>query len=327
LVELLVVIAIIAVLIGLILPAVQKVREAANRIACRNHLKQLGLALHNYHDTARTLPPGFVYAPFPAAATHLWGWNTMILPQMDQGALYQAIDTNRSIGDVVTATPNLGRTVLPTLRCPSDVGSPFVLTTIVMLNGRTGTFRKALDQLARSNYPAVAGVRGAGATGWMGLTGVYAYANFGGAFSENSRVRMSDILDGTSNVLIVGERYSPLFEGTASSDIPVGHCVWLGMPQYADTSALAAIMGDTAATFTVSSASQNSSTRDWCYGINGNNTGGVPRGQTSGFGSMHLGGAHFALGDGAVRLLSNNIDVSTYRNLGRIADGNPVGEF
>jgi prepilin-type N-terminal cleavage/methylation domain-containing protein len=168
LIELLVVIAIIATLIALLLPAVQQSREAARRVQCKNHLKQIGLALHNYHDTAQTLPPGFVLAPWPAVAPQLWGWNTMILPQMDQTALYHAIDTNRSIGDVATATPNLGATILPAMRCPSDVGSPLILRSHVTLNGRNGTGITVLNQLARSNYPAVTGARVDSVNRWFG---------------------------------------------------------------------------------------------------------------------------------------------------------------
>src|SRR4051812_6730319 len=88
LIELLVVIAIIAVLIALLLPAVQQAREAARRSQCKNNLKQIGLALHNYHDTANTLPPGWIGDPTGSNAGNRWGWGTMILPYLDQAPLY-----------------------------------------------------------------------------------------------------------------------------------------------------------------------------------------------------------------------------------------------
>jgi len=333
LIELLVVIAVIAILVALLLPAVQQAREAARRIQCKNNLKQVGLALHNYHDTAQSLPPGLVFAPWPAVSPLLWGWNTLVLPQLDQAPLYQAIDTNRSIGDVVTATPNLGATILPMVRCPSDVGSSLILRTNVLVNGRIGVNISGLNLLARSNYPAVTGVRGDAVRGWHGLTALDPYTvapgwpGFGGAFTENSHVKLRDFVDGTSNVLIVGERYSPAADGSNVSFIPLGHSAWLGTPNRG-TDGVVAVLGDTAATATLPSDFLFTSIERKCwYGINGNNTGSVSRGQTTGFGSMHPGGANFLLGDGAVRFLSNNIDVNTYRDLGRIADGSPVGEF
>lgn len=129
-------------------------------------------------------------------------------------------------------------------------------------------------------------------------------------------------------MLVVGERYAPAEEIAGHSGGPIGHSAWLGPPNILETHGLATVLGDTAATATTPSEFLNLNAEETCwYGINGNNTGGVSRGQTTGFGSMHPGGANFLLGDGSVRFLSNNIDVSTYRNLGRIADGNPIGEF
>src|SRR5664279_3184236 len=110
LIELLVVIAIIAVLIALLLPAVQQAREAARRSQCKNNLKQLGLALHNYHDTANTLPPGYI-GPNTALSTNSnWGWNVMLLPGLDQAPLYNQISsttvgTTTGFGAAVTSFP------------------------------------------------------------------------------------------------------------------------------------------------------------------------------------------------------------------------------
>src|SRR5689334_12784473 len=95
LIELLVVIAIVSILLALLLPAVQQAREAARRTQCRGNLRQIGLALHNYHDQANAFPPGWVYdaGRLPASApTNCWGWSAMILPQIDQAALYQHLN-------------------------------------------------------------------------------------------------------------------------------------------------------------------------------------------------------------------------------------------
>src|SRR5690606_19265562 len=93
LIELLVVIAIIAILIALLLPAVQQAREAARRSTCKNNLRQIGLALHNYHDAHDTFPPGYIWASWAPEGPG-WGWPTMILPYLDQAALYQLLDTS-----------------------------------------------------------------------------------------------------------------------------------------------------------------------------------------------------------------------------------------
>jgi prepilin-type N-terminal cleavage/methylation domain-containing protein/prepilin-type processing-associated H-X9-DG protein len=332
LIELLVVIAIIAILIALLLPAVQQAREAARRLRCKNNLKQLGLALHNYHDIVLAFPSGYVLAPDPAMAAQLWGWNTMILPQLDQGPLYNSLDLSRSMAEVTSATPNPGATVLSVVRCPSDIGSSLVLRVQISVNRVTGLTTVTDNRLARSNYLGVMGARGNSSVGWTGISNLFPQTGYGGTFSGNSNTRLRDITDGTSNVVVVGERYSPAAEGQPDYYfVPVGHATWMGPPNVANSYGLAAAFGDTAASSTVPSnaalSNDPSIIQKWFFGINGNNTGGVSRGQTSGFGSMHPGGAHFLMGDGAVRFLSNNVDVTTYRNLGRIADGYPLGEF
>src|SRR5262245_44093499 len=122
LIELLVVIAIIAVLIGLLLPAVQKVREAASRTRCRNNLKQIGLALHSYHDRMGSFPSGYLSAVGPGGPDDDqgpgWGWAALILPDVEQDNLYRQIQLNRDITDPVNAV--LRTTSLPVFLCPSD---------------------------------------------------------------------------------------------------------------------------------------------------------------------------------------------------------------
>src|SRR5712672_3144627 len=115
LIELLVVIAIIAVLIALLLPAVQQAREAARRTQCKNNLKQLGLALHGYHDAFQVFPPGYVAgSPFKDGETDTspgWGWPAMILPQFEQGALHDSINFSLPVQNPANANPI--RTILP----------------------------------------------------------------------------------------------------------------------------------------------------------------------------------------------------------------------
>ncbi|QDT57113.1 putative major pilin subunit [Caulifigura coniformis] len=330
LIELLVVIAIIAILIALLLPAVQQAREAARRTQCKNNLKQMGLAMHNYHDTVLSLPPGYIHIETNSVLTPLWGWNTMILPQLDHAALYNAIDTTRTLSDVVSATPNLAITGLPTARCPTDSGSPLLRwTRISRGSGLPAVLRENL--LARSNYNAVAGAGWNATSGWFGIRDKYMLHLLGGAFRENSNTRLRDVTDGTSNVFMIGERYTPAADGPDFGWIPVGHGAWIGSQGPNSQYDVPTVLGDTAAASDVPTSATVSNDpmiyERWYFGVNGNNSGVVRRGQTSGFGSMHSAGAHFLLVDGAVRFLSNSVDKTTYRNLGRIADGNPIGEF
>jgi len=136
LIELLVVIAIIAVLVSLLLPAVQQAREAARRTQCRNHLKQLGLALHNYHSSQNVFPPGYVAGAAYPATTNGWGWCAQLLPQLDQGPLYDTINFSLAVEN--SANLPVWSVTLPGLVCPSDQtgGGTFVisdasLTTII----------------------------------------------------------------------------------------------------------------------------------------------------------------------------------------------------
>ena len=373
LIELLVVIAIIAVLIALLLPAVQQAREAARRTQCKNQLKQLGLALHNYHDTfITTMPSGYIYQSGPAAAgtaaamNNGWGWGTMILPYIDQSPLYNTFGMpnsapNVSIGliggpPVVTGVAITGATipstgsiesVLPSQRCPSDAGPAVVAGGIV---GRP-VGRSNYIGVAGSAYninpdpatptPGIAGTSfcaaapvlpvaavGANAIGGIGgactsriynagtwsspspLPPIYAVTTtlvdfYGGTFGANSKRGIRDMSDGTSNVLMVGERYTPS-NGAALTNQVAGDATWVGVT-VAGSEWL--VLGE--ATFK----------------INANFTAANPRPLTTGFGSMHTGGAQFLMGDGAVRFLSENLDINTYRLISRVNDSQLVGDF
>jgi len=326
LIELLVVIAIIAILIALLLPAVQQAREAARRTQCKNNVKQLGLALHNYHDTFLTFPPGGVASTTVGAPYQGWGWNTMILPYMDQAPLYNQFNFSNTMLATITAQPTVMSTQIGALRCPSDVGTNIVNYADVA--GVVGPpTANQVNQFGRSNYLGVVGW----STTPVNPTGLVAgtppaTATYRGIFGANSRVNIGAMTDGSSNAIVVGERYTPNAGGQASIGQPVGHGIWAGAPNPATVDGYAAIFGDTA----VSTTTSNNSATPFAptsYRINGNNNGVAIRGQTSGFGSLHVGGCHFLIGDGTVRYISENIDTTIYRNLGTINDGNPIGEF
>lgn len=327
LIELLVVIAIIAILIALLLPAVQQAREAARRTQCKNNIKQLGLALHNYHDNFLVFPPGVISSTTGGAPYQGWGWNAMILPYMDQAPLYNTINFSGTMQATAVANGPATQTI-GALLCPSDVGGAKVaFFDIVATVGGTAT--NYANVVARSSYPGVVGWwnNGGTPTGLNGAT-VPTTQNYRGVFGLNSRIGIRDMTDGTSNAIVVGERYSPNAGGQTTPLQPVGHSTWLGSGgALSDNAAVAHVLGDTVA---ITSLGPNGATAPFTpagYRINGNNGGAAPRGQTSGFGSMHTGGCHFLLGDGTVRFISENIDNGIYRNLGTINDGTPVGEF
>ena len=198
LIELVVVIAIIGILIGLLLPAVQKVREAAARITCTNNLKQIGLALHNYHDTNRSFPSGYV-SNFDGNGNDTgpgWGWAAYILPHMEQSGLNSAIRFDQPI----EAPVNSGVRVTPvkSYLCPSDDAPP---TFAAQRFDSVGNPVATICQLASANYIGVFGVSEPGVDGE-------------GVFFRNSTVGFKDITDGASQTLMVGERAHTLAPAT-----------------------------------------------------------------------------------------------------------------
>ncbi|HJZ56087.1 MAG TPA: DUF1559 domain-containing protein, partial [Gemmataceae bacterium] len=233
LIELLVVIAIIAILIGLLLPAVQKVREAAARIKCSNNLKQLGLAAHNYHDAYDKLPLGLELRPNSQQSTATFF--IRLLPYIEQSALYNQWDFNNPANNTTTnAASSRSATIIPTLICPSDVfaENPFQLSSSP--NGGPGGYN--IGSTANGNFTAgyysgtsYAGNYGTGSyflkntifpvnpNGIFFLTGPDAALTPGqagsGLTSTNAPhtnlppVRLAGITDGTSNTLMMGEKY------------------------------------------------------------------------------------------------------------------------
>lgn len=181
LVELLVVIAIIGILIGMLLPAVQSIRESARRTDCSNRLKQIGLAMHNFESANEYYPPAYVAENTQPG----WSWGTFILPFLEQQALYDFGDSVHLLfgdGENPAQPTEYSTTPLPTYRCPSDVGDAI---NDVRLSHAT------------SNYRAVAGPE---TFYWF-----EADKDFGGVLFQNSKTKMARITDGTSNTVVVGE--------------------------------------------------------------------------------------------------------------------------
>jgi prepilin-type N-terminal cleavage/methylation domain-containing protein len=189
LVELLVVIAIIGTLIGLLLPAVQKTREAANRISCANNLHQIGLALHNYHDTRGSLPPGYLckVSADPAYTAPGWGWAAFILPYLEQENLYRQIDFRLPVEH--PKHEGVRTQTLRMFNCPSDPRTE--VFTVLDQSGNP------LADAATNSYAACFGAL-------LEIADTPGKGN--GVFYRNSRVRLTDITDGTSSTIAVAER-------------------------------------------------------------------------------------------------------------------------
>jgi prepilin-type N-terminal cleavage/methylation domain-containing protein len=219
LIELLVVIAIIAVLIGLLLPAVQKVRDAAARLRCLNNLKQIGLALHTYHDAKHAFPPGYITGvsrasldprelllltitglwDFPPPATNPepqapgWGWAALLLPYVEQDNLARTIDFGLPV-----EAPSLWRPRKEVVRlyvCPSDRNTGEF--TVIDIIGRTPRHTGEIAVAATNSYAANYGGLGLVNTDPDGGNGV---------FYRNSKTRVQDITDGSSHTFAIGER-------------------------------------------------------------------------------------------------------------------------
>jgi len=327
LIELLVVIAIIAVLIALLLPAVQQAREAARRSQCKNNLKQFGLALHNYHETMNILPPGMFGAP-GIVDGNLWGWGTMILPYLDQSPLYSSLSGFPNGTSYFTGQPATGfgaamtsfnppntllQTNLTIFRCPSDPGFSLL---IIPSGGLNGSRQDKTNQFGRANY---AGVIGSMCDPSSGLL----IGN--GAFGESSSVRFRDFSDGLSNTFLIGERRSP---GLVGGLYTGGDTIWCGANDdegpYIDWQGMAVCMGicDLKSTLNLKMTSPPT-------------VGTIATPQTyTAFSSQHSGGAHFVLGDGRVRFVSDSIATgqpnapgATYQNLAARNDAQVIGDF
>jgi prepilin-type N-terminal cleavage/methylation domain-containing protein len=275
LVELLVVIAIIGLLVGLLLPAVQAAREAARRASCMNNVRQIGLAVSNYESAYRRFPSGWV--DWMQTTKPGWSVSHSLLAYMEQSTVLNQIDSRLPI-DAVPNQPFL-QTVIPTFICPSDPGP-----SIFELGEDTGhdedgghniDLGPKLFPIAKSNYVGVFGTL---------EIDDYPYAG-DGTFFGNSKIRMSELLDGVSNTIIYGERGSKL-----------GGSLWHGYIEEA-AGASARFLGST------------------------DHVPNSPEGHFDDFSSYHTGGTHFVYGDCSTRFLSNNIDLQVYQALATRSGG------
>jgi prepilin-type N-terminal cleavage/methylation domain-containing protein/prepilin-type processing-associated H-X9-DG protein len=307
LIELLVVIAIIAILIGLLLPAVQKVRESANRLTCQNNLKQIGLAIHNYHDSFNQLPPGWDF-------TTSWGTLAHLLPYIEQDNVFRMIDFTKSIDDPANAA------VLPinikTFLCPSDFPNPMpsagAATNYMGNNGNMPVFVIAYG-LNVGTPP----------------DGVF--------YTQSQNLRFADITDGTSNTAFYSERVigdgnigdinelEDLFEGPNASP---------GHPATADeayTWCQSVDITNPANQFPLFMGAP------WAHGQHSYQHISPPNSLSCGWlpslratmaaTSRHTGGVNVFFGDGSTRFVSQSIDLTTWRALGSRNGGEVPGDF
>jgi prepilin-type N-terminal cleavage/methylation domain-containing protein/prepilin-type processing-associated H-X9-DG protein len=342
LIELLVVIAIIAVLIGLLLPAIQKVREAANRSKCANNLKQLALACHNYESAHGALPPagrgyGFCASapggPGDTVIRNMSGW-ILVLPFIEQDALHNQLNQNLAFCDVIwdnagavrnrngmlagttpasgagsvtapTVNMRLMNTVVPMFICPSDPGPRE--STGQSFPNRYGATTSLPGQRTNYDFITVAG-SDFGTCNWWRTAATTARYIFG----ENSATKVSQIPDGSSNTFMIGETtVEPRCNGWG----PVwGYRGWVqvGLDPARTTSGQGINDWSYSASFTT------------CGMVGGTNP---PRrgrlGDWGRIGSYHTNGAQFAMGDGSVRFVNERIPATTLRLVALIADGQP----
>lgn len=332
LIELLVVIAIIAILIALLLPAVQQAREAARRSQCRNNLKQIGLALHNYHDTFGVFPPGYIDTRPGGGANKDggWAWSAHILPYLDQGNIYSKINFNYppygtpgTISDPAGNNNAAVATSLTVFNCPTDIKPE---TRPINRNQAGGT-----DALATTSYAASNGAFD-GEPCLESNGAIVTTVRNNGLFVVNKVRRMADIRDGSSNVIAVGEvswwEMISVGSSTYGSDrnFLYGSIATGGGPKCDNITP-----GSNGAFNVLRAAKQK---------VNGPLVGGLKH---RAFHSYHTGGAHFLLGDGSVRFISENLDhtesgfaevnnnpngpYGTFQRIAAIDDGQVVRDF
>jgi prepilin-type N-terminal cleavage/methylation domain-containing protein/prepilin-type processing-associated H-X9-DG protein len=300
LIELLVVIAIIAILIGLLLPAVQKVRGAAARLQCQNNLKQIGLAIHGYHDIYGTMPPGNGYGP--GAAYMQRSWMVPLLPFVEEDNRFRQIDMGKSQLDQsinASGVSNLSviQQNLKVVLCPADGNSITPMTRADMASGLS---------LALTSYASNVGDHRNGSGTGFGPFPDGGWYDYGNGSSDSSQTRgvitrcgygasFAEVSDGLSNTFVIGE-VIPSF------------CVWedWGHQSFATTA------------FPINYRNQ-----DFQSGIlspwNAN--------ECITFRSYHTGGAQFLFGDGAVHMLNESMDYTVYRALASRAGEEVVSDY
>jgi prepilin-type processing-associated H-X9-DG protein/prepilin-type N-terminal cleavage/methylation domain-containing protein len=340
LVELLVVIAIIGVLIGLLLPATQKVREAANRLACLNNLKQFGLALHHHHDALGSFPPGFTVKGTDDLQNGGFGGFIPLLPFLEQDNWFRRWDPTKAWYDPPNA--DIVSIQLKVFYCPSNrTGGVIDTSFMVPFAGRP------LPDVAATDYLLCKGANGA----LCEVTQVPWTAR--GVFDVNTRTRLTDISDGTSNTFAIGEgagdhpRFgirhyypdttpaSPLFPGQS----PYIDQSWSSGPMATQALHTDGLLGGSCLGVTAERGGWDPpfdermnnplglAALDCNHGCT--NSGTVPGtyDTISGFRSVHPGGCNFLFCDGSVRFVREAVDPATYRALSTMSGGEVPGDY
>lgn len=289
-IELLVAIAIIAILISLLLPAVQQAREAARRTSCRNNLKQLMLAIHNYESSYKVFPPGYLHKfdPSGSAANHMgFAWGSMILPQLEQAALYDEFDFN--VPGFDPANLSAREKSVATFLCPTD---RYSAGGYVVRDENSDP----PEQYAAGSYAANWGP----ATSTMNLDDTPMQSR--GVFYRNSRTKFRDITDGSSNTLALGERTNgPI---PTSQPTPGGHSVF--ETAWCCAARELTDLGDDHGHMVLFETQFRPNQID---------------GDDKGISAPHEGISMFGICDGSVRAISENIDANLYNSLGTRAGG------
>lgn len=322
LIELLVVIAIIAILIALLLPAVQQAREAARRSQCQNNLKQIGLALHNYHDAMRCFPVASTWQGAP-------NWRIFILPYIDQAPLYNALAI--SGGGFQAHAGFSGNTILysavvPVYVCPSSRFGVRNPTDLTLSDDSSGTqVSMVIDYVGISGATPDPAGRSSVCTGDF----MYQSASYckNGMLTSFESQKIRDCIDGTSNTLVIAEQ-SGSVNGTERSANSLGP--WFSWGNLGSTQ----LNADTPLPLTASVGSAYpGGITTVRYAPNAFFQSGAPTPAASPFScntvtnSFHEGGIHGLLTDGSVRFISENIDFPTYLKLCVRDDGNVIGEY
>lgn len=292
-IELLVCSCVVVVLATLLCPMILAAQVSSNELRCKNNLKQIGLALHNYHDTFRLFPPGWVTKNRMSIEASGIGWQTMLLPFLDQAPLYNQVDFNNSFNSSESKSKAPFRTVLKSYRCPSDT---------------TPKDNPIRDNWPTSNYSGNGGHRPfprwssvPGKSFWPGIVGDDPqrpwHTSSSGLFGPNSAYGIHDIIDGTSNTILVGERSSKSGAG-----------IWPGV---------------------TSNAQENDVMTDGSHASR-------PQQSIRAFSSQHKN-LLFLMGDGAVRPIKSDIDsqpntdptmpLGLYQRLISRNDGQPLTDF
>jgi prepilin-type N-terminal cleavage/methylation domain-containing protein len=308
LIELLVVIAIIAVLIALLLPAVQQAREAARRSQCKNNLKQLGLALHNYHDNYQTFPIG-------QQGLNAGNWRVAIFGYLDQATLYANINPQ----DVYNS-PKMQNMVLAVYGCPS-CSLPKIQPQSWVTWWTNNNHMVPAYQGIMGTYPDPAG------------RPTYSASNYGGYWTDNGLLAWNEVFgfsnctDGASNIIILGEQSGIVqnASGNGAPDLrngyytPWGGCTAGGVGGGVSRCGTGGCGDLWGLGLTAVLQAPNSKTA-----VTGAN---FTWGGNTILNSFHTGGIHVTLGDGSVRFVNDNIDFPTFQRLCAKDDGQVVGSY